>query len=57
MSKEHHGASVKTPRGFVDIFNAFLLKNLESYIVWDNFLIEPKVTHWIDEKEIKIQIE
>ena len=33
MSKEHHGASVKTPRGFVDIFNAFLLKNLESYIV------------------------
>ena len=34
MSKEHHGASVKTPRGFVDIFNAFLLKNLESYIVY-----------------------
>ena len=37
MSKEHHGASVKTPRGFVDIFNAFLLKNLESYIVHYTF--------------------
>jgi len=33
MSKRHHGESVKTLGGFVDIFNAFLLKNLESYIV------------------------
>ena len=29
----HHGASVKTPRDFVDIFNPFTLKNLESQIV------------------------
>ena len=33
MNKRHHGASVKTPRGFVDIFNPFTLKNLESHIV------------------------
>ena len=32
-NKGHHGASVKTPRGFEDIFNPFTLKNLESHIV------------------------
>ena len=33
VNKSHHGASVQVVRGFVDIFNPFTLKNLESHIV------------------------
>ena len=34
VNQRHHGASVKTPGGFVDILNPFTLKNLESYTVF-----------------------
>ena len=41
VTSRHHKASLKTPRGFVDILNPFRFLSLESCIVYPHFLIIP----------------
>ena len=45
VNQRHHGASVKTPGGFVDILNPFTLKNLESYTVCFSILQLPSISN------------